>query len=141
MKNFLLIPIALTMLCLNSRASEAPNSSPDDRESDQELVLNPIFTSYHEMRINREIRKTLLREKGLSESARNIDIIANEGHVTLIGAVQSKAEIHRILRAVRHINGISTLTSELTVRDKNDTSAVDQAEDPNTTRGGPNVQY
>jgi len=92
---------------------------PDDR-SDEETVLQPQYTSYKDMRISRSIRRILIQDKNLSESARNIDIISSAGHVTLIGPVQSKKEMNEILTRVRKIDGISTLTSELTVPQNNE---------------------
>jgi osmotically-inducible protein OsmY len=116
---FILFVSELSISAFATDASTSSNSvatSVRDADKDnQDVVLTPEYTSYKDMRISRNIRNALVQDKQLSASAKNIDIISSAGHVSLIGPVQSKNEARRILANARHVEGIATLKSELTV--------------------------
>ncbi len=64
--------------------------------------------------ITKEIQDTLKTEK-LSTSAKSIQVISANGHVTLKGRVLSKAEESLIIQKVRSIGGVTMVLNELQI--------------------------
>ncbi len=68
--------------------------------------------------LTRKIRRAVVSDKDLSVEAHNIHITAQDGAVTLVGAVKSDDEKKAIDDKANEIAGTGKVTSELTVSGK-----------------------
>ena len=66
--------------------------------------------------LTRKIRRAVVSDKDLSIEAHNIHITAQDGAVTLIGAVKSDDEKKAVEDKANEIAGAGKVTSELTVK-------------------------
>jgi hypothetical protein len=68
--------------------------------------------------LTQKIRRAVVSDKSLSVEAHNIHITAQDGAVTLVGAVKSDDEKKSIEDKATEIAGAGKVTSELTVSQK-----------------------
>ena len=70
-----------------------------------------------DLKLQRQIRREIVKDKGLSTYAHNIKIVAVDGKVTLRGPVKSDAEKTAIEQKATEIAGAGNVTNELTVKE------------------------
>src|SRR5690242_5732198 len=81
-----------------AESEDAPDSPPDNtkvnmRDRDQSnLTPGDQSNSKEDLRITKNIRKALMKDKSLSTTAKNVKIITVDGKVTLRGPVKNPAE-------------------------------------------------
>jgi osmotically-inducible protein OsmY len=66
--------------------------------------------------ITQQIRQALMKEAGLSFTAKNVKIITNGGKVTLRGPVNSERERSVVLNAAKRVPGVSNVDDQLEVK-------------------------
>jgi hyperosmotically inducible periplasmic protein len=71
-----------------------------------------------DVEITRRIRRSLVQDKSLSTSAKNIKVITQNGNVTLRGPVQSEEEKKSIETKASEVAGPSNVKSELQIAAK-----------------------
>lgn len=89
----------------NQRDSSATALTPGDQgesASDIDLVAR--------------VRRTVTQNDQLSTTAKNIKIIANNGKITVRGPVNSDAEKQQIEEAIKNIQGVAEVDSQLEVK-------------------------
>ena len=70
-----------------------------------------------DLKLQRQIRREIVKDKGLSTYAHNIKIVARDGKVTLRGPVKSDTEKTAIEQKATEIAGAGNVTNELTVKE------------------------
>jgi hyperosmotically inducible periplasmic protein len=85
-----------------------------DRNSD-EPTADQQKENTSDRHLTAQIRRSIVKDKSLSTSAHNVKIIAQDGVVTLKGAVKSDAEKQAVESKAAQIAGEGKVTSELQV--------------------------
>lgn len=67
------------------------------------------------VQLSREIRKSLLADKGLSSYAHNVKIITANGEITLKGPVRSDDEKTAVVAKAKEVAGATSVKDELSV--------------------------
>lgn len=80
-----------------------------------ELTIDQILLSGHDMEITRQLRRDLIKNKDLSLYAHNVKIIASNGKVILRGPVRSKNEIKTIIKSAGAVAGDSNVINEMII--------------------------
>lgn len=97
----------------------APDNTRVNERDRGTAALTPMDqgTSERDIAITQRIRKDVVSDDSLSMSARNVKIITRDGHVTLRGAVKTRAERASIEQAARDAAGPTHVTNEIEVAD------------------------
>jgi len=69
----------------------------------------------HDIKVLACVRRTIVRQKGLSVEAKNIKILCANGVITLKGPVKSEAEKSQICAAAKTCGGVVSVQDEVTV--------------------------
>lgn len=95
----------------------ADSSTPDNTANNKfrtpnadQQKMNPVDRA-----ITQNIRKSIHREKGLSTYARNVKIVTQDGHVTLVGPVRSDLERTVLLAKAVAAAGAGNVANQLEV--------------------------
>lgn len=80
-----------------------------------ELTIDQILLSGHDMEITRQLRRDLIKNKDLSLYAHNVKIITSNGKVILRGPVRSKKEIKTLLKSASAVAGASNVINEMII--------------------------
>ena len=80
-----------------------------------ELTIDQILLSGHDMEITRRLRRDLIKNKNLSLYAHNVKIITSNGKVILRGTVRSKKEIKTLLKSASAVAGASNVINEMVI--------------------------
>jgi hyperosmotically inducible protein len=91
----------------NTRA----NKQPDNKTETADQAKN----NKNDVRLMRDIRRTLMKDNSLSTNAHNVKVIASGGKVTLKGPVNSEDEKKSVEQKATEVAGSGNVTSELTV--------------------------
>lgn len=70
--------------------------------------------------ITQQVRKAIVADKNFSTYAHNVKVITQNGQVTLKGPVRSEEEKHAVEAKAAEVAGEGKVTSELTVKAKNE---------------------
>jgi len=100
--------------CFSAGSLKAQN--PDSPAIQNTPAIQKMSKADREL--TRKIRRAVVSDKDLSLEAHNIHITAQDGAVTLIGAVKSDDEKKAIEDKATEIAGAGKVTSELTVSGK-----------------------
>ena len=107
--NFTFVFPAWTMLALSLSGTPAIRPGEDTQTADDQR------NNKDDVALIAKIRKALMDDKTLSMMAHNVKIIAQNGVVTLRGAVRSEEERALVLAKARDIAGATVVTDLLTV--------------------------
>jgi osmotically-inducible protein OsmY len=80
-----------------------------------EMTADKQGASKQDREITRQIRRALVRDKGLSFYAHNVKVITKGGLVTLKGPVKSEQERQAVLKAATAAGGARDITDEMSV--------------------------
>lgn len=96
--------------------SEKAEMQSEQRQFDRDNKDGKVAT-VADVKIIREVRQTLLTDKSLSVAARRIDIVVNNGAVSLSGDVESLNERQEIENMVASVDGVKSVSNNLDVRE------------------------
>lgn len=100
----------------NSQQVPADNTKVNQRDRSQnEPTADQQKENSNDRQLAREIRHAIVKDKSLSTDAHNVKIIAQNGSVTLKGAVKSDDEKQAIESKATEIAGAGKVTNELQV--------------------------
>lgn len=93
---------------------EATTAAPfDDRANAQQARGDVAVARLSDAQLTRIVREAVLRVDGLSPGARNVNVTAKGGCVTLRGRVSSQGERTRVHQAARYAAGRAIVVDEL----------------------------
>jgi len=102
----------------DNNASQVPADNTKVNQRDRntsEPTADQQKENTSDRQLTAQIRRSIVKDKSLSTSAHNVKIIAQDGVVTLKGAVKSDAEKQAIESKAAQIAGEGKVTSELQV--------------------------
>jgi osmotically-inducible protein OsmY len=100
----------------NSQQVPADNTKVNQRDRNQnEPTADQQKENSGDRQLARQIRRSIVKDKSLSTDAHNVKIIAQNGSVTLKGAVKSDEEKQAIESKATEIAGAGKVTNELRV--------------------------
>lgn len=110
--NFTVMFPVWAMLALSApSAPTKPHEQPDNSAQTADEQKN----KKDDVALTAGIRKSLMADKTLSMAAHNVKIVAQDGMVTLRGAVKSEEERGSVVSKAREIAGATMVTDLLTV--------------------------
>lgn len=117
MRSVAFIFIGLAALgCEPSGSKPADNTKINERDKDPgALTPGDQGESELDRTITQQIRQGVMKDDGLSITAKNVKIITVEGVVTLRGPVISAEERAAIERVVQGINGVKRIDNQLEI--------------------------
>jgi hyperosmotically inducible periplasmic protein len=97
--------------------SVAFGQEPDNTKMNkqEQPTADQAKNSKSDLKLAKQIRREIVKDKGLSTYAHNIKIVAHDGKVTLRGPVKSDTEKTAIEQKATEIAGAGNVTNELTV--------------------------
>jgi hyperosmotically inducible periplasmic protein len=108
--------VCATLLLNSAMATTADNTKVNERDRlPNELTADQQSNNKSDMEITRQIRQSLMKDKDLSLSAKNIKVITVNGEVTLKGPVRSTEEANRIMRMAGAATGGARIVNEMEV--------------------------
>jgi hyperosmotically inducible periplasmic protein len=100
----------------DSTRAGADNAAANKRDRDDtEPTADQQKNNQSDVDLAAKIRRSIVGDKSLSTYAHNVKIIAESGHVTLKGPVQSEAEKNTVERKASSIAGQANVKNELEV--------------------------
>ncbi len=90
----------------NTKANKQPQTTADQAKNNKS-----------DLKLERQIRRAIMKDKSLSTYAHNVKIVAQDGKVTLRGPVKSDAEKTAIEQKATEVAGAGNVTNELTVKE------------------------
>lgn len=100
----------------NSQPVPADNTKVNQRDRNQnEPTADQQKENSNDRELARQIRRAIVKDKSLSTDAHNVKIIAQNGSVTLKGAVKSDEEKQAIESKATEIAGAGKVSNELQV--------------------------
>lgn len=100
----------------NSQQVPADNTKVNQRDRNQnEPTADQQKENSSDRELARQIRRAVVKDKALSTDAHNVKIIAQNGTVTLKGAVKSDEEKQAIESKATEIAGAGKVTNEIQV--------------------------
>jgi len=100
----------------NSRQVPADNTKVNQQDRNKnEPTADQQKENSNDRELAQQIRRAVVKDKSLSTDARNVKIIAQNGSVTLKGAVKSDAEKQSIESKATEVAGAGKVTNELQV--------------------------
>ena len=125
MKQTLLALACLSALSLAAFGADNEKAKPDNTTTNERDRSGEAKTSGDEsnssadLKITQAIRQALMRDRGLSMTAKNIKVIAANGHVTLRGPVKTAQEKAKIDQLARSAAGGAQIDDQLDVKGSN----------------------
>jgi hyperosmotically inducible protein len=107
--------LATTALA-SSVAAQADNTRVNTRDRKEgAITADQQKNNITDRQATQQIRRSLMREKGLSTYAHNVKVIARDGQVTLKGPVRSDAEKQTVEEKATEVVGAGHVVNELSV--------------------------
>lgn len=107
--------LATTALA-SSVAAQADNTRVNTRDRKEGAVTaDQQKNNVTDRQATQQIRRSLMRDKGLSTYAHNVKVIARDGQVTLKGPVRSDAEKQTVEEKATEVVGTGHVVNELSV--------------------------
>jgi osmotically-inducible protein OsmY len=107
--------LATTALA-SSVAAQADNTRVNARDRKEgAITADQQKNNITDRQATQQIRRSLMREKGLSTYAHNVKVIARDGQVTLKGPVRSDAEKQTVEEKATEVVGAGHVVNELSV--------------------------
>jgi osmotically-inducible protein OsmY len=109
----------LTSFVLAAGLCVAFGQEPDNTKMNkqEQPTADQAKNDKSDLKLQRQIRHEIVKDKGLSTYAHNIKIVARDGKVTLRGPVKSDPEKTAIEQKATEIAGAGNVTNELTVKE------------------------
>jgi hyperosmotically inducible periplasmic protein len=113
-----------TWTVASGQESSAQQPAPDNTKTNQrdknkaEPTADQQKESQSDREMTRQIRRSLMQDKSLSNYAHNVKIISQDGMVTLKGPVRSDEEKAAVEAKAADIAGKDKVTSQLEVKPK-----------------------
>src|SRR3954465_6553633 len=97
-----------------TKSAEAP---PDNTKVNRPGEVNAASqkNGKHDLAITRDIRRSIVADKGLSTYAHNVKVVSENGFVTLKGPVRSDEERSAVFAKAVEVAGKDRVANELTV--------------------------
>ena len=115
---FLVSSLGLVWAQQDNNASQVPADNTKVNQRDRnpnEPTADQQKENTSDRQLTAQIRRAIVKDKSLSTSAHNVKIIAQDGAVTLKGAVKTDAEKQTIESKAAQIAGDGKVNSELQV--------------------------
>jgi osmotically-inducible protein OsmY len=125
MKRTLLSLACLSAFALGALAADKQKAKPDNSATNERDRSGHTETSGDQsnssadLKITQAIRQALMKDSGLSMTAKNIKIITDNGHVTLRGPVKTAQEKAKIDQLARSAAGGVKVDDQLDVKGSN----------------------
>ena len=125
MKRTLLALACLSALSLAAFAADNEKTKPDNTATNERDRSGETKTSGDQsnssadLKITRDIRRALMKDRGLSTTAKNIKVITANGEVTLRGPVKSAQEKAKVDQLARSAAGGAKIDDQLDVKGSN----------------------
>jgi hyperosmotically inducible periplasmic protein len=121
MKRISLVLACLCAVSLAATAAEektkADNTAVNERDrSGETQTSGDQSNSSADLKITQAIRQALMKDSGLSATAKNIKIITNNGHVTLRGPVNNSQEKAKIDHLAKSAAGGAKIDDQLDIK-------------------------
>jgi osmotically-inducible protein OsmY len=116
MKKNLLIPVVCVMFASCSNNTNSTDYSNEDNRA-QSNSNQPA-----DWEITANIKKNLMDDSSLSDSARMISVTTNNGVVTLTGTAVSNEEMRNVVSMVQNMNGVVRVDSQLNVQTRSNST-------------------
>jgi hyperosmotically inducible periplasmic protein len=111
---------SLAALAADKEKAKPDNSATNERDrSGQTKTSGDQSNSSADLKITQTIRQALMKDSGLSTTAKNIKIITADGHVTLRGPVKTAQEKAKIDQLARSAAGGVKIDDRLDVKGSN----------------------
>jgi hyperosmotically inducible periplasmic protein len=109
----------LISVVLATGLSLAFGQEPDNTKMNkqEQPTADQAKNNKSDLKLQKQIRREIVKDKTLSTYAHNIKIVARDGKVTLRGPVNSDAEKTAIEQKATAIAGAGNVTNELTVKE------------------------
>jgi len=124
MKRTLLALASITTLGLGTLTADDKKAEPDNTEtnerdrSGQTLTSGDQSNSPADLKTTQAIRRAVMKDDGLSMTAKNIKIITANGQVTLRGPVNTAEEKAQIDQLAKSAAGAAKIENQLEVKSK-----------------------
>ena len=124
MKRTLLALASITTLGLGTLTADDKKAEPDNTEtnerdrSGQTLTSGDQSNSPADLKTTQAIRRAVMKDDGLSMTAKNIKIITANGQVTLRGPVNTAEEKAKIDQLAKSAAGGTKIENQLEVKSK-----------------------
>ena len=109
-KKFLLIPVLCSML-----AGGGQDSSLKADDQDNSMMMDLSQSDKDDM-ITKQINSWLMSDTTLSADAKNIQVMTNNGVVTLSGMTANAQEKDKIMKKVKSMQGVQSVNDGLKVK-------------------------
>src|SRR5437762_3375918 len=120
-----LLALVLSALSLAALAADNEQAKPDNTgtnerdRSGETKTSGDQSNSSADLKITQAIRRTLMKDRELSTTAKNIKVITANGQVTLRGPVKTAQEKAKIDQLVRSAAGGAQIDDQLDVKGSN----------------------
>ena len=109
----------LAALAADDKKTEPDNTAINERDrSGDTKTSGDQSNSSADLKITQAIRQALMKDSGLSTTAKNIKVITADGHVTLRGPVKTTQEKAKIDQLARSAAGGAQIDDQLEVTNK-----------------------
>ena len=113
-------------ISLSAQTRQEPVTRPDNTKTNERDLnkANPTADQQKsnpaDMKITQDIRRSIVKDKGLSTYAHNVKIITQNGNVTLRGPVRSEEEKSAIEAKATEVAGTSHVKNEIQIAPDNE---------------------
>lgn len=107
---------ALAMgVSIASAKQDADNTKANKQSQNKMETADQAKNSKTDLKLMKEIRRAIVKDKSLSTSAHNVKVVASGGKVTLTGPVKSDDEKKAVEQKATEVAGSGNVTDEMTV--------------------------
>lgn len=99
----------------SSAAQNADNSGANKQPENKMQTADQAKNSKTDLRMMKQIRRAIVKDKSLSTNAHNVKVVAADGKVTLSGPVKSDEEKKTIEQKATEIAGAGNVNNEMTI--------------------------
>lgn len=99
----------------SSAAQNADNSGANKQPENKMQTADQAKNSKSDLRMMKQIRRAIVKDKSLSTNAHNVKVVAADGKVTLSGPVKSDEEKKTIEQKATEIAGAGNVNNEMTI--------------------------
>jgi len=111
---------SLAALAADNEKAEPDNTATNERDrSGETKTSGDQSNSSADLKITQEIRRALMKDSGLSMTAKNIKVITVNGQVTLRGPVKTAQEKTKIDQLAKSATPGATIDNQLEVKGSN----------------------
>ena len=98
---------------------DTANQQPDNTKMNKQdrPTADQAKNNKSDLKLEKQIRREIVKEKSLSTYAHNVKVVAHDGKVTLEGPVKSDEEKTAIEQKATQIAGAGNVTNNLTVKE------------------------